>query len=93
MASLPNFGITGVATSADVGALQARMDGLETGLGARMDSLETGLGARMDSLEIRMTSIETAVVAMGLRLDRMFLAMVAGLFVIVAAMVGVIIAI
>jgi len=115
MASLPNFGINGVATSADFGVLQARMDGLENGLGARMDALETGLGARMDALEtglgarmdalestlggrmdgleIRMTSIETAVVAMGLRLDRMFLAMLAGLFAIVAAMVGVIIAV
>jgi hypothetical protein len=104
MASLPNFGPNGVATSADFGVLQARMDGLETGLGARMDALESGLGARMDALEFglgarmdgletRMTSIESAVVALGLRLDKMFLAMVAGLFAIVAAMVGVIIAV
>jgi len=40
-----------------------------------------------------MTSIESAVVAMGPRLDRMFLAMLAGLFGIVAAMVCVIIAV
>lgn len=104
MASLPNFGINGVATSADFGVLQARMDGLEKGLGARIDALESGLGARMDALEtthggrmdgleIRMTSIESAVVAMGPRLDRMFLAMLAGLFGIVAAMVCVIIAV
>jgi hypothetical protein len=82
MASLPNFGPNGVATSADFGVLQARMD-----------SLETGLGARMDRLETRMTSIESAVVALGLRFDKMFLAMLAGLFAIVAALVGVIIAV
>jgi hypothetical protein len=90
---LPNFGPNGVATSADIGVLQTRMDGLETGLGARMDALESGLGVRMDGLETRMTSIESAVVAMGLRLDKMVLAMLAGLFVIVAALVGVIMAV
>ena len=89
MASLPNFGPNGVATSADIGVLQARMEGL----GARMDALESGLGARLDGLETRMTSIESAVVALGLRLDKMFLAMLAGLFAIVAALVGVIIAV
>jgi hypothetical protein len=90
---MPNFGPNGVATSDDFGVLQGRMDGLESGLGARMDALESGLGTRMDGLEIRMTSIESAVVALGLRLDRMFLAMLAGLFAIVAALVGVIIAV
>jgi hypothetical protein len=47
----------------------------------------------MEGLEIRMTSIESAVVALGLRLDKMFLAMLAGLFAIVAALAGVIIAV
>ena len=69
------------------------MDGLESGLGARMDALESTLGGRMDGLAIRVISIETAVFAMGLRLDRMFLAMLAGLFAVVAALVGVIIAV
>lgn len=104
MASLPNFGIEDVARRADFGVLGARMDALETSLGARMDgleaslrarmdALESSLGARMDGLEIRLNSIEAAVIAIGLRLDRMFLALVAGLFVVVAAMVGVIISV
>lgn len=44
----------------------------------------------MSQLEIRMTAVENALIAMNLRLDRMFLALVGGLIVIVAAMVGVV---
>jgi hypothetical protein len=51
MASLPNFGPNGVATSADIGVLQARMEGL----GRAWTHLKSGLGARMERLEIRMT--------------------------------------
>jgi hypothetical protein len=46
------------------------------------------LGARVNQLEVRMTAVESALVAINLRLDRMFLALVGGLIVIVAAMVG-----
>jgi hypothetical protein len=46
------------------------------------------LGARVSQLEGRMTALESAVVAIGLRLDRMFLALVGGLVVIAAAMTG-----
>lgn len=51
------------------------------------------LEVRMNALEARMTSLEAAVIAIGLRLDRMFLALVGGLFVVVAAMVGVIVSV
>lgn len=46
------------------------------------------LSARVSQLEARMTAVESALVAIDLRLDRMFLALVGGLIVIVAAMVG-----
>ena len=51
------------------------------------------LEVRMDALEARMTSLEVAVIGLGVRLDRMYLTLVAGLFVIVAAMVGVMISV
>ena len=46
------------------------------------------LAARIDALEARMTSLEAAMVGLGLRLDKMFQTLVAGLFVIVAAIVA-----
>ncbi len=51
------------------------------------------LQARMDGLETPMISFESVVVALGHRLDKMFLAMLAGLSAIVAALFGVIIAV
>ena len=51
------------------------------------------LEVRMDALEARMASLESAMLNLGLRLDRMYVALVAGLFVIVAAMVGVMVSV
>jgi hypothetical protein len=51
------------------------------------------LEVRMDALDARMTSLEAAVIGLGVRLDRMYLTLVAGLFVIVASMVGVIVSV
>ena len=51
------------------------------------------LEARMGALEGRMASLEGAMVALGALLDRMYLTLVAGFFVIVAAMVGVIVSV
>lgn len=96
MAALPGYDISELATKNDLGVLGARLDAVETSLMARVDGLEVGLGARMDGLEARMgglegrmASIESIVGGLGLRMDRMFLAMIAGLFVIVATMAGV----
>jgi hypothetical protein len=96
MAALPGYDISELATKNDLGVLGARLDAVETSLMARVDGLEMGLGARMDGLEARMgglegrmASIESIVGGLGLRMDRMFLAMIAGLFVIVATMAGV----
>lgn len=96
MAALPGYDISELATKNDLGVLGARLDAVETSLMARVDGLEVGLGARMDGLEARMgglegrmASIESIVGGLGLRTDRMFLAMIAGLFVIVATMAGV----
>lgn len=78
MAALPHYDISEVATKRDVAVLEARID-------ARLDSI----GARIDGLEIRLASVESIVGGLGTRMDRMFLAMIAGLFVIVATMAGV----
>ena len=53
--------------------------------------LEAKIDARFDSLETRLASVETIVIGLGARMDRMFLALIAGLFVIVATMAGVLI--
>jgi hypothetical protein len=58
-------------------------------LTTRMDVLE----ARMDALDARMGALEAAMLNLGLRLDRLFQTLVAGLFVIVAAMVGIMISV
>jgi len=47
------------------------------------------LGAKVDGLQARLASVESIVNGLGTRIDRMFLAMLAGLFVIVATMAGV----
>jgi hypothetical protein len=47
------------------------------------------LGARIDGLESRLASVEGIVNGLGQRMDRMFLTLIAGLFVIVATMAGV----
>ena len=78
MAALPTYDISEIATKSDIYALEARVD-------ARFDSI----GARIDGLESRLASVETIVIGLGARMDRMFLAMIAGLFVIVATMAGV----
>jgi hypothetical protein len=49
--------------------------------------------ADLAALDTRMGALEAAMLNLGLRLDRMFQTMVAGLFVIVAAMVGVMISV
>ena len=51
------------------------------------------IGARTDGLESRLASVETIVIGLGARMDRMFLAMLAALFVIVATMAGVLLTI
>ncbi len=50
-------------------------------LSARIDSLEISLGGRIDRLEARMDRLET-------RMDRFFVALVTGMFVIVATLIG-----
>jgi hypothetical protein len=82
MAFLPTIDTSQLATKVDLKAELARLHG-------RIDSLE----ARMTSLEARMTSLEALVTALGGRLDRIYLTLVAGLLVIVAAMVGVIVSV
>jgi hypothetical protein len=56
--------------------------------GAGMRAELSKLGARVSQLEVRISAVESALVVISLRLDRMFLALVGGLIVIVAAMVG-----
>ena len=96
LATKNDLGVLGARLDAVETSLMARVDGLEVGLGARIDGLEASFTARMDGLEARMgglegrmASIESIVGGLGLRMDRMFLAMIAGLFVIVATMAGV----
>jgi autonomous glycyl radical cofactor GrcA len=72
-------------------SLNARMDGLDQSLNARMDGLDQSLNARIDGLEVRLANVETIVIGLGSRMDRMFFAMIAGLFVILATMAGVLI--
>jgi hypothetical protein len=78
MSALPSIDINQVATKADLAVLGGRMGAFE---------------ARMDGLETRMAALEAAMLNLGLRLDRMYVTLVAGLFVIVAAMVGVMISV
>jgi hypothetical protein len=58
-----------------------------------VDISELATKADLAALDARMGALEAAMLNLGLRLDRMFQTMVAGLFVIVAAMVGVMISV
>ncbi|MGH8949851.1 MAG: hypothetical protein ACRDX9_00350 [Acidimicrobiia bacterium] len=53
------------------------------------DISELATKSDIDLLATRLASVETIVIGLGARMDRMFLAMLAGLFVIVATMAGV----
>jgi hypothetical protein len=82
MAALPIFEISDLATKNDLALFASSLD-------SRMDLMD----ARMGGLDSRMDRLETAIGGLGLRMDRMFLTLTAGLFVIVAAMVGMFLAV
>jgi hypothetical protein len=82
MAALPIFEISDLATKTDLALFASSLE-------SRMDRMDT----RMDGLDSRMDRLETAMGGLGLRMDRLFLTSTAGLFVIVAAMVGMFLAV
>jgi autonomous glycyl radical cofactor GrcA len=91
MTAVPGFDFAELVTKSDLGVLDARVNGLDQSLNARMDGLDQSLNARIDGLEVRLANVETIVIGLGSRMDRMFFAMIAGLFVILATMAGVLI--
>ena len=78
MAALPACDTSQLVTKSDLALF-----------GTEMRAELSELGARVSQLEVRMTAVESVLVAINLRLDRMFLALVGGLIVIVAAMIGI----
>jgi hypothetical protein len=82
MAALPIFEISDLVTKTDLALFASSFE-------SRMDGQES----RMDRLDSRMDRLESAMGGLGLRMDRLFLTLTAGLFVIVAAMVGMFLAV
>ena len=89
MSALPSQDMSDFATKGDIAALGAATKGDIAALSAATKGDIAVLGARIDGLESRLVGIESIVRGLGLRMDRMFLAMIAGLVVIVATMAGV----
>jgi uncharacterized coiled-coil protein SlyX len=98
MSVLPSYELTDIATKGDIAMLSARIDGLEISLGTRMDRLESrmgglesrmdGLESRMDGLESRMDRLESRMDGLESRMDRFFIALVTGMFLIIATIIG-----
>jgi hypothetical protein len=89
MAALPIFEISDLVTKTDLARFASSFESRMDGHGSRIDRLDS----RMDALDSRMDRLESAMVGLGLRMDRLFLTLTAGLFVIVAAMVGMFLAV
>lgn len=81
MSYLPTFEPIDVATRGDIAELRGEMDRLRVELRGEMGALREELRGEMGS---RFMVVEE-------RLDRLFLTLVGGLFVIVAAMVGLVV--
>lgn len=81
MTYLPSTESTQLATKADFRALESRIGTVESSLSTRIDSVESSLTARIDSVEANLTA---RIDALATRIDRIVLAVVAALVVIIA---------
>ncbi|MFP4555020.1 MAG: hypothetical protein ACLFRT_14330 [Actinomycetota bacterium] len=77
MTYLPSTESTELATKADIRAVETRIDSVESSLATRIDRLEANLTTRFDALDTRIDTL-------GTRIDRIVLAVVAALVVIIA---------
>ena len=99
MTHLPRYDPSEVATRSDVAALRSDFSGLETRLNRQfeqrfehIDQRFARMDERFDRVDERFVRVEAQLDGLAGRLDRFFLTLVAGLFVIVAAMAGVLFA-
>ena len=83
MTHLPRYDPAEVATKSDLVELK-------TDLGADIAGLESSMTIRLDGVDTRLDSVDARLAGINTRLDRLFLTIVAGLLVIVAAMAGVV---
>ncbi len=92
MAYLPTFVPTDVATKGDVAGVHSEIDRLRGDMHRLRDELRSEIDAFRTELRGEMVGLRDEMSgrleALGHRLDRLFLTLVAGLFVIVAAMAG-----
>ena len=90
MTHLPRYDPAEVATKSDLVELKTDLEagiaGLESSMTIRLDGIDT----RLDSVDTLLDRVDTRLAGINTRLDRLFLTLVAGLLVIVAAMAGVV---
>ena len=90
MTHLPRYDPAEVATKSDLAELKtdlgADIAGLESSMTIRLDGVDTRLGG----IDTRLDGVDNRLDGINARLDRLFLTLVTGLFVIVAAMAGVV---
>ena len=90
MTHLPRYDPAEVATKSDLAELKtdlgADIAGLESSMTIRLDGVDT----RLDGIDTRLDGVDNRLDGINARLDRLFLTLVTGLFVIVAAMAGVV---
>lgn len=87
MTHLPRHDPSEVATKSDIAGLRSDMGDIKAELRAEMTDLKTELRAEMADLR---AEFRGEMAALNVRLDHMFVTLVGGLFVIVAAMASVI---
>ncbi len=87
MAYLPTFEPTDVATKADVENLRQEMDRRFDEMDRRFEQVDQ----RFAQIDQRFEQVDQRFADVNGRLDRLFQTLVAGLFVIIAAMVGLVV--
>ena len=87
MAYLPTFDPTDIATRADIENLRQEMNRRFEQVDQRFEQIDR----RFEQVDQRFEQIDRRFAAVNGRLDRLFQTLVAGLFVIIAAMVGLVV--
>ena len=98
MAYLPTFDPTDIATKADIAELRREMDQRFEAIDRRFEQIDQRFEAidrrfeqmdqRFEAIDRRFEGIDRQFLELNLRLDRLFHTLLAGMFVVLAAMIG-----
>lgn len=88
MSAIPLHDLDQVATKRDIAVLDARFAGVDARFEV-IDARFVGVDGRLDGIDGQLKEIRAELRFINQRIDRLFYALIAGLFVVVAAVIGV----